>query len=669
MFPMLRLTACAGTAGAALALGAAQAGAQEIVVTGHGLDLPPAAAAYDVVDLPRERLQQAASGRIEDALSAVAGFQQFRRSDSRSANPSAQGVTLRALGGNATSRTLVLLDGVPQADPFFGYIPFSAIDPGALAGVRVTRGGGAGAFGSGAVAGTIELASAGPRELGLVSGEALVDDRGDSELSARLAPRLGGGFAVISGQWNRGPGFWTTPESQRGPASVRAAYRSWSVGARAVAPLAPEVELQARLAAFGDARTLRFAGADSTSTGEDASLRLVGRGAWGFEALAYLQARDFSNVVISAATLRRSLDQYATPSTGWGGKLELRPPVGSGHVLRIGADWRVATGTAHEASYAASGAVTARRAIGGRNSDLGLFAEDDWTVGPLVLTAGLRGDRTTLAAGRFAEINAAGVPTTTAAYPDRSGWDVSARGGAVLALGRGLRLRGSAYSGVRQPTLNELYRPFTVFPVVTRANPMLGNERLEGFEAGLDFSPSPVLTLALTAFDNRVHHAIANVTIGTNLRERRNVDAIAARGVEASASLRFGAVTLDGSLAWTDARVRAAGSSAQLDGKRPAQTPELAASATLGWRSTGGTALALTLKHVGMQFEDDLETDRLPAATTLDAFAQIPLRAGLALVLRAENLTDRAVQTRNQAGSIDLGAPRTLWAGVRLGLP
>jgi outer membrane receptor protein involved in Fe transport len=261
------------------------------------------------------------------------------------------------------------------------------------------------------------------------------------------------------------------------------------------------------------------------------------------------------------------------------------------------------------------------------------------------------------------------VPTTTAAYPHRSGWDVSARGGAVLALGRGLRLRGSAYSGVRQPTLNELYRPFAVFPVVTRANPMLGNERLEGFEAGLDFSPSPVLTLALTAFDNRVHHAIANVTIGTNLRERRNVDAIAARGVEASASLRFGAVTLDGSLAWTDARVRAAGSSAQLDGKRPAQTPELAASATLGWRSTGGTALALTLKHIGMQFEDDLETDRLPAATTLDAFAQIPLRAGLALVLRAENLTDRAVQTRNQAGSIDLGAPRTLWAGVRLGLP
>ncbi len=54
----------------------------------------------------------------------VAGFQEFRRSDSRSSNPTAQGVTLRALGGNASSRALVLLDGVPMVDPFFGHVRF-----------------------------------------------------------------------------------------------------------------------------------------------------------------------------------------------------------------------------------------------------------------------------------------------------------------------------------------------------------------------------------------------------------------------------------------------------------------------------------------------------------------------------------------------------------------
>ena len=98
-----------------------------IVVLGQGLPDTPAAPAYSTVEIERDQIVSSASGRIEDVLSGVAGFQQFRRSDSRSSNPSAQGVTLRALGGNATSRALVLLDGVPIADPFFGYIPLSAV--------------------------------------------------------------------------------------------------------------------------------------------------------------------------------------------------------------------------------------------------------------------------------------------------------------------------------------------------------------------------------------------------------------------------------------------------------------------------------------------------------------------------------------------------------------
>ena len=643
-----------------------------IVVTGQGLAATPASQAYDVQIIPAERLGSSASGRLEDALSAVAGFQQFRRSDSRSANPSAQGVTLRALGGNATSRVLVLLDGVPMADPFFGYIPFSAIAPERLASARVTRGGGAGAFGAGAVAGTIELTSADAAALGLFSGALIGNDRGESELSATLAPKLGGGFAVVSGRWDRGQGFWTTPTNQRVPASARAAYESWSASLRGVAPITPEIELQFRGLAFDDARTLRFKGADSTSSGQDASLRLVGRGRWQFEVLGYVQARDFSNVVISSTSFRKTLDQRRTPSTGLGGKLELRPPVGDRHVLRLGTDWRIASGGLQEEAYSAvTGRVTARRRAGGRNSDLGLFIENDLTLGALVLTVGARADRWTIRDGYFREANAAGVTTTNRLFADRAGWSTSLRGGAVLALGGGLSLRGSAYSGLRLPTLNELYRPFVVFPVTTRANALLANERLRGFEAGADFAPSAAVRLSVTAFDNRIKNAIANVTLAANLRERRNVDAVRARGVELGAGLRLGAVSLDSSLAWTDAFVEASGASLALNGKRPAQTPKLAASATLGWQPRagqflGGWQFAATMRHTGAQFEDDLETDRLPAATTLDAFAKVPLGGPFALILRGENLTGEQIITRNQAGSIDLGAPRTLWAGLRI---
>lgn len=642
---------------------------QPIVVTGRGLADTPAIPAYDVTTLTRDVLTSAPSGRIEDALASVAGFQQFRRSDSRSSNPSAQGVTLRALGGNATSRTLVLLDGVPMADPFFGFVPLSSLAPERLSSVRVTRGGGSGAFGAGAVAGTIELTSAGAGELGLANASGFVDDRGSSELSGTLAPRLGEGFAVLTARWDRGPGFWTTPVAQRVPASVKAQYNSWSAGLRGVASLSPDIELQVRALLFNDARTLRFAGADTAAQGQDASIRLVGSGNWQFDALAYVKARGFSNVVISSTTFRKSLDQYATPATGIGGKLELRPPVGGGHVLRLGGDWRIGSGETKEIAYnATSGAITAYRQSGGHQSDLGLYLEDDWKLGALVLTAGARADRWSQSDGFYHETNAAGTVTSDNQFAARAGWQATFRGGAAYKVGGGLTLRAAGYTGLRLPTLNELYRPFTVFPVTTRANAALVNEELRGVEAGLDWVPAPGLSLSLTVFDDRVNHAVANVTIGTNLRERRNVDAVHAKGIELGASAKLGQFRLDGSLALTDAKMEASGTSAALNGLRPAQTPRVAASATLAWQPRDRWNFALTLRHTGAQFEDDLQVDSLPAATTLGAYAELPLARGIAVVLRGENLTDEQVITRNQAGSTDLGAPRTVWAGVKLSL-
>nr|WP_232308242.1 TonB-dependent receptor [Tsuneonella dongtanensis] len=647
-------------------LAAQDADEAEIVVTGQGLPDTPATPAYGTQVIDREALTTVPSGRIEDALASIAGFQQFRRSDSRSANPSAQGATLRALGGNASSRALVLLDGVPLSDPFFGYIPFSAIAPERLASARVTRGGGSGPFGAGALAGTIELASAGATTLGPLSGQALANDRGESETSLTIAPRLGAGFAVLSGRWDRGQGFWTTPAAQRVPASVRAAYDAWSVEGRAVAPLSPRIELQARMSAWDDQRTLRFAGADSSTEGQDASLRIVGRGDWQFDALGYVQSRNFTNVVVSSTRFVPTLDQRNTPSTGIGGKIEVRPPAGPETVLRLGIDYRRSDGTLFEnAISTVTGEVTERRTAGGTNSNFGLFAETDRSIGPLVLTGGLRADRFTIRDGFYRARAANGATVADNAFPDRSGWDVSVRAGAVLAAGGGVRLRAAAYTGLRLPTLNELYRPFVVFPVTTQANAALRNERLEGFEAGMDFAPSPTIELSLTAFDNQVENAIANVTVGTNLRQRQNIDAIRARGIEAGTRLSLGAFRLQGSLALTDAEARGSGAAAALDGKRPAQTPRVAGSATLGWQPRDGWMVSATLRHVGAQFEDDLETDRLPAATTLDAYAEIPLTGPLALVLRGENLTDETIVTRNQAGSIDLGVPRTVWAGLK----
>ena len=73
------------------------------------------------------------------------------------------------------------------------------------------------------------------------------------------------------------------------------------------------------------------------------------------------------------------------------------------------------------------------------------------------------------------------------------------------------------------------------------------------------------------------------------------------------------------------------------------------------------------MRHTGAAFEDDLNTDVLPAATTLDLFAQVPVWKELSVVLRGENVFDATIVTRNQGGSMDYGTPATVWAGLRWG--
>ncbi|CAM3177285.1 Vitamin B12 transporter BtuB [Sphingomonas antarctica] len=653
-----------------------------IVVTGQGLPAPVAQDAFGSVTIARDRLTGSASNRIEDVLSDAAGFQQFRRTDSRAANPTSQGATLRALGGNAASRVLVTLDGVPQDDPFAGYIPYSALKPETLGAARVTRGGGAGAFGAGALAGTIELFSRAPspRTEASLAGGSRASVQGD----ALIGRRLGDGFVTIAGGFDRGDGYVIIPPDQRGPADVAARYRSWTGQMRAVVPVG-NGELQPALRLFEDRRLRGLRGTDSSSKGADASLRFVGHGAWRVEALGYVQARRFTSgfVAIDAARaiVTPTLDQFNTPALGIGGKVEVRPPLPDNIVLRVGADARRQSGRTNERFRYVAGAPTALRRAGGVNAVAGLFAEGSAEFGALTLTGGARADHWRIADGTLDEtLIGSGTPIQSARYPSRDGTCVSARAGGLWRASEIVRLRVAAYTGFRLPTLNELYRPFRVGADATAANAALGLERLQGAEGGLEIGHGA--TLSLTGFVNRLDGAIGNVTLGMgpgtfpqvgfvaaggSFRQRLNLDAIDVTGAEAEARVPLGAFTLRGSLALADARVRTSGIAAGLNGLRPAQSPKLQATGSVDW-TRDGWRLGATLRHSAGQYEDDQNVRRLPSATTMDAVVALPVGHGLQLTLRGENLFDaRVVSGISSSGVQDLGTPRTLWVGLRFG--
>lgn len=656
--------------------------AQEIVVTGRGLDAPPGEAAFAVAEIDREQLTASASGRLEDALRDAAGAAQFRRADSRSAHPTAQGITLRGLGGNASSRALLLLDGVPQTDPFGGWVPFPAYLPERLASVRVTRGGGSGYHGAGALAGTIELTSADAATLGPLALTGFYGSRESVDLVATGGATLGAGSLTVAGQFARGDGFVPIVAEDRGPADRAAPYRQASLALRSVFPVGANVELQANLSGFSDERDRGTDFTPMTSQGADASVRLVGRGDLRWAALAYLQHRDFSSGFASVGAGRAvaspTLDQHV-PATGAGARLEVEPPVGSGVTLRLGGDLRHTRGRTQELYTYVAGNPTRRRSAGGETLTGGLFADLSLERGALTLSAGGRVDRWTISDGSLFEVPlAGGTPITNARFTDRSGWEASGRAGAAVKIGPLVSIRSAAYTGWRLPTLNELYRPFRAGTDATAANPLLDPERLAGVEAGIDFAPAPALTLSATAYWNRIRGAIGNVTLGTgpgnfpgvgfvaaggSYRQRLNLDAIIAKGGEIDLRWRSGPWRAGASWAFTDARVEASGTAAALDGMRPAQVARHQGSANLGW-TRGRGSVSVTGRYTGPQFEDDQNVRELAGAFTIDARIAVPVTAALAIEARGENLTDARIETAITGnGIVERATPRTLWIG------
>lgn len=652
--------------------------AEDIVVTGSALPEGKGDAAYDIVSIGRERLTGTASNRIEDALRDVAGLQQFRRTDARSANATSQGATLRGLGGNASSRALLVLDGVPQSDPFGGWVTWPAYSAERLERIRVTRGGGSGVYGSGALSGTIEMESLGAGEQ--LSAGLAYGSRESMEASALVSGGLGGGFGLLTASYARGDGFIPIVKRPRGPVDIAAPYEQFTAAARGVAPLSSQTELQASLLAFSDRRTRGTILSGNGGDGADASIRIVHRGRWQAQALAYLQLRKFQSrfVAIDAArtTVTQTVDQYNVPSTGIGARFEVRPPLAETLELRLGGDWRRTTGETDELFTYVAGLPTRAREAGGQSDTIGAFAEASASFGALTLTGGGRLDRWFIRDGRLLERTiATGASLRNDRPADRSGWKPTGRVG--IAYAGALTLRGAAYLGWRLPTLNELYRPFRVGADATAANPALKPETMRGIEAGIDWKPRENLTVRATLFDNRLDDAIANVTLGAGpgtfpgvgfvaaggaYRQRLNVDAIRSRGVEIDASAVFGAWSLSASYAYAHASVRSDGAALALNGLRPAQVPKHLASATLGWRW-----LSATVRHVSAQFEDDGNARLLDDATTLDALARIPIGKALTLELRGENLTDTEVQAAiSGAGVIERASPRTLWIGLNL---
>ncbi|MEQ1616910.1 MAG: TonB-dependent receptor [Terricaulis sp.] len=645
--------------------------ADEIVITAPRLAEAPGERAYSAYAVDEASLSEAI--RLDQALRTAPGVSLFRRNDSGAANATTQGLSIRAFAPSGAGRALVTLDGVPQNDPFGGWVLWGALAPETIARANILRGAGAGPYGAGALTGVVQL------EERRGQGAALSIEGGD--LGAWRAAGIGeggdGAFTMMLAASTQTSDGWVPVRVGAGAADAALRFEATSAVARGEWRGDGAV-FSARLSGYADERSAGLAGADSASDSTSLSLSLAKpSGAFAWRAQAWAIASDFANTSV-ALSLDRNVatqanQQVETPALGWGANAALRWS-GDGGGLEIGADLRSADGETRELFLFSGSQFTRSRVAGGRTLLAGVYGEAWREVGDWVVSGGVRADLYRAFDGVRLERNIADDAATLQVAPeDQEALAPTARMAARREVGKYF-LRGAAYAGFRPPTLNELHRPFRVGNDVTEANSALKPERLHGADLGVG-SEYGDWSWELGVFVNRLGDPIVNVTLGAGpgvfppgvfvpaggaYRQRQNAGVIDARGVEAQARGHWGNVlTWRAALNYTDAE--AAG------GLRPAQSPQWSATAGVEWSVAPATTLSADLSYESARFEDDLNTRALAAATTMDLRLEHRLSPSLALYAALDNALDGDIETAEAATGVEsFGPPRTLRLGMRI---
>jgi outer membrane receptor protein involved in Fe transport len=596
------------------------------------------------------RLALAASPALDDALRATPGFSLFRRTSSRTANPTTQGATLRGLAASGASRALVLADGVALNDPFGGWVYWNRVPQAAIDRVEVVRGASSDLYGADAIGGVVQVLTA--RPLGPRGGRLVVD--ADTSAAGRTsflaAARRGAWHGSASGEGSRTDGTFVVDDATRGAVDRRAG------GDHLTGVVSGGVDgrgwrARAHATAFGESRR------NGTALQvNDTSVRQVAADVAGPVGHGLLEVsgatgdqtyhQTFSSIATDRAT-ETLTSRQSVPTAFVRAAVQYRLPIGAADLLG-GYDSRDAWAVNEDVAYLPGGAVRSTTKTHGDDRVRGLFAQLRTPVGSRAsITAGIRNDWWYTGGGDAAASVAS--PRVSASYRVTSH----------------VVLRGSVSRAFRAPTPNERLRPFRVGNVLTLANPGLRPERLTMGEVGVVIEAERGFVRS-TFFVGDVEDAVTNVTLSSTpqliTRQRENAAGIRVLGFESEREWRFGSrLWIDGAFAFTRSTYR---DTPGLSGNRVPQVPSVQATVGARWLAPGALTLQGVMRALGTQFDDDRNTLELERATLVDLSASRPFGARMILCATVENLFDVEYDT-GRTPTRTIGTPLTARVALR----
>jgi outer membrane receptor protein involved in Fe transport len=656
--------------------------------------------------LTTEAIEASPALLADDVLRQVPSFSLFRRTSGLVAQPTTQGVSLRGIGPSGQSRTLVLLDGIPFNDPFGGWVYWTRVPLASVDRVEITEGSSSSLYGNIAMGGVINIITSRPTRR-TIELKPQFGSRNSPKFDFFASDQWRKVSAAVEGSFLNTDGFPIVARLERGPIDNNANVEYKNVTAKLEFTPSDSVQGFFRAGYFSEGR-------DNGKVGElnDTRWTTVNGGMRArLPDQSDLQARLFVDVsrahfnflaVTNAATTRnivRLATDQNVPTDGIGGMMQWSKVFRTSNVFSAGFDWRKVDGDSQEDAYVAAvpavisgvtqaATLSVHRVSGGTQQSLGGFIQDILTpTDKLVITLSARVDRWKNYDGHNLETTVAtGLPTVNnrPSIPDKDDTVVSPHAAALYHVFDRLGVWGAVNSGFRAPTLTELYRQFSVGAVTTRPNDTLSPERLLGGEAGVNVAPARNVTVRLTWFHSRLSNPVLNVTLSPTLAQKQNVPETRVRGVQADVEYRIGTSwRFSGAYVYDDAKVTEGGATtATLVGKVLQQVPKHRATLQAGYSNARLATVALGVQFVGLQYNDDLNVNFIPAATLTDAgydattlvglpgfaVADLTVSRNLGRNIQAffgvQNLFDKVYFVQTNPSTI--GTPRLVNGGLRV---
>ncbi|HWZ70233.1 MAG TPA: TonB-dependent receptor [Casimicrobiaceae bacterium] len=626
----------------------------------------------------REQILSTPAQAIDDVLRTVVGVN-LPDYASYAQHPTANLVSMRGLGGYA--RALVLRDGVPLNDPFFGYVQWNRVPLDTVGRVEVIRGAYSSTWGNYAMGGVINIVSRQPQgtEASIDAGYGSKDTR-RVNLNGSLAQSDTLRLDANLSEW-RTNGYNEVPFELRAPLDIRTSFRARTAEVTANSRLDSTLDGFLRVDYHEDNQVLGTPLSTNWQRNIDyaAGVRKDFADGSNLTLTAYHTDEHFWTANTGTPDgVPRGFEEYVqnlhnTPvkdsgiSAVWSKRLSESIPL-----VSAGADFRYIDGQDVAQIFDQSGNQIRTDLGRGKQRFLGAFAQAEFVpIERLKIAAAVRYENWDNYDGF--DGNPGGIGPT----PDRSASSTDPRLSARYSLAENWALRAAGYKAFRAPNLADLYRGYSIPGGTFLPNSDLKPERLTGGEVGVDFD-YPRLRGQITVYENTIRDLLTFRNLAQDelppgfFFGTRNINAGKARTrgaeIEAHWAIAQG-WNMILAYAYNDPKILDNPADPTTVGNTEGGIPRNAGSVELTHELGNGLKLGTRVRYVQGYFTDNAGTLPIDSYTIVDLSASYAITKQIEVYGQIQNLFDRTYIAQNSGNPTpSLGTPFTVFAGVRVAL-